>query len=110
MPRSFDTFSADELLRLCTVDGARALGMEDRIGTLEPGKEADLCAIGIGGPHTVPSFDPVVSLFHAARGSDVVLTVVGGEILYRSGEFMTIHVSDARAAVEAAADRLRAAR
>src|SRR5690606_17433608 len=75
--RSFDTLPAEDLLRMCTIDGARALGMEDRIGTLEPGKEADLCAVRLGGPGTFPTYDPVVALFHAARGSDVVMTVIG---------------------------------
>jgi cytosine/adenosine deaminase-related metal-dependent hydrolase len=101
-----DSLSAPELLRLCTVDGARALGLEDRIGTLEPGKEADLCAVALRQPSTVPSFDPVTALFHSARGSDVVLTVVAGRPLYLDGAFTTIDIAPAREAVEAAAGRL----
>ena len=106
--RRYDALSADDLLRLCTIDGARALGMEDRIGTLEPGKEADFCVVRLGGPSTVPTYDPVVTLFHAARAADVTLTVVGGEVLYRSGQFATLDPGSARTAIEDAADRLRA--
>lgn len=104
-----DLLPPEELLRLCTIDGARALGLDGRIGTLEPGKEADLCAVSIQAPHAIPTFDPVATLFHAARGTDVVLTVVRGRALYRSGEIETIDVPAAGAAVERAAERLRRA-
>lgn len=104
-----DLLAAEELLRLCTIDGARALGLEGRIGTLEPGKEADLCAVSLAGAHTVPSFDPVTALFHAARGADVVLTAVGGRILYRDGALRTVDEGRARKGIEDAARRLREA-
>jgi cytosine/adenosine deaminase-related metal-dependent hydrolase len=105
-----DLLPAAELLRLCTVEGARALGLEDRIGTLEPGKEADLCAVSLRLPHTRPVHDPVATLFHSARGSDVVLTVVGGRTVFRDGRVTTLEEAEVRAAVEDAAERLRAAR
>jgi cytosine/adenosine deaminase-related metal-dependent hydrolase len=105
--KRFDLLPATELLRMCTIEGATALGLEDRVGTLEPGKQADLCAVAVGRPHSIPNLDPVDTLFHAARGSDVVMTVVAGDVLYASGEFRTIDVGAARAAVEAAGDRLR---
>jgi 5-methylthioadenosine/S-adenosylhomocysteine deaminase len=53
--------------------------------------------------HTTPSFDPVTTLFHAARASDVVLTVVAGKVLYDRGKHTTIDVTSARAGIEAAA-------
>ena len=102
-----DVAASGELLRLCTIDGARALGLDSRVGTLEPGKDADLCAVSITRPHTRPVHDPVTTLFHAARGSDVVLTVVRGRQLYRDGEVRTVDADAAGAAVEAAAVRLR---
>lgn len=103
--RRYDVLASPDLLRLATIEGARALGLDDQIGTLEPGKEADLCAVSIGAPHTLPVHDPVATLFHAARGTDVVLTVVGGEVLYEEETHRTVDVAAARMAVLAAGRR-----
>jgi cytosine/adenosine deaminase-related metal-dependent hydrolase len=97
---------ANQLLRLCTLEGARALRLDERIGSLEPGKQADLCAVSLSGPHIHPVHEPTTALFHAARGSDVILTVVAGEILFRDGRFITLEVEHLRAQVERAAARL----
>lgn len=105
--QSFQAMTAVELLQLCTIDGARALGLEDRVGTLEPGKEADLCAVSLQAPHTRPVHDPVAALFHAARGTDVVLTVVRGRVLFRDGEVQTLDAATIDAAMSDAAERLR---
>lgn len=99
-----------ELLRLCTLGGARALGLDDRVGTLEPGKEADLCAVSLAAPHVRPVHDPVAALFHSARGSDVVLTAVRGRVLFRDGEVRTLDAAEIGGAVAAAAARLRGIR
>lgn len=105
-----DLLPADELLRLCTLEGARVLGLEERVGSLEPGKDADLCAVSLRGPHVRPVHDPLAALFHAARGSDVVLTVVRGRPLLRDGALLTVDQDAAAAGVEAAAERLGALR
>jgi cytosine/adenosine deaminase-related metal-dependent hydrolase len=110
MRRSPDLLSPDDLLRLCTVDGATTLGWENRVGTLEPGKDADLCAVSLAAPHARPVHDPVAALFHAARGCDVVLTVAAGQVVFRSGEVLTLDVEAAQRGVEAAADRIRMSR
>ncbi|HEX7239697.1 MAG TPA: amidohydrolase family protein [Longimicrobiaceae bacterium] len=104
--RSHDLLPADELLRLCTLDGARALGLEDRVGTLEPGKDADLCAVSLAAPHARPVHDPAAALFHAARGSDVVLAAVRGRVLYRDGRVLSLDEAALGAAVEEAGARL----
>jgi cytosine/adenosine deaminase-related metal-dependent hydrolase len=103
----FDLLGPDDLLRLCTLDGATALGWEGQLGSLEPGKAADLCAVALSGPHVRPVHHPVAALFHSARGSDVVLTVVGGRVVYRDGMVMTLDVEAFGAGVEGAAARLR---
>jgi 5-methylthioadenosine/S-adenosylhomocysteine deaminase len=77
---------ADALLRMTTIDGARALGLADRIGSLEIGKDADLCAVSFDATHTMPLFDPVPALFMSARGTDVMLTVVRGRVIYARDE------------------------
>ncbi len=96
-----------ELIRLVTIDGARALGLQDRVGTLEPGKDADLCAVSLASPAGAPIHDPLAALFHSLRGSDVVLTVVAGRILYRDGDFKTVDTRAVRKQIEVVGARLR---
>jgi 5-methylthioadenosine/S-adenosylhomocysteine deaminase len=104
---SFDYLPADDLLRLVTIDGARALGLDDRIGTLEPGKDADLCAVSLAAPHARPVHDPAAAVFHAARGGDVILATVRGRVLQRDGQVLTIDSASLAAPLEDAAERLR---
>ena len=84
------SLDAGTLLHLATLGGARALGLADKIGSLEIGKEADLCGVRLDRPHTVPIEDPTAAMIHSARGTDVCLTVVRGRVLYRDGEFATL--------------------
>lgn len=108
--RSPEALGPAALLRMATVDGARALGLDDRIGTLEPGKDADLCAVSLDRPHVRPVHDPVAAITLAARGADVVLTAVRGRVLYRNGRFTEMPLLDeVRNRVESAAARLREA-
>lgn len=104
-----DLLSPAALLRLCTIDGARALGVDGVAGTLEPGKDADLCAVSLAAPHVRPVHDPVAAVFHAARGCDVVMTVVQGRVLYRDGRLATLDPAALEPAVEDAAARVRRA-
>lgn len=103
---------AATLLRMATLDGARALGLDARIGSLEPGKDADLCAVALDSPSTRPLNDPLAGLFHSARATDVVLVVVRGRILHdtRSHEPRAAVPDGALAdRVDAIARRLRTA-
>jgi cytosine/adenosine deaminase-related metal-dependent hydrolase len=100
----------DRLLRMLTIDAARALGIDARTGTLEVGKDADLCAVRLDGPHTRPVHDPITTLLLSMRGADVMLTAVRGSVLYRDGRFLTLDLQAHAARLEDAAARLRAAR
>lgn len=104
---SFDFLGPAEMLRMATIDGARALGLEERIGTLEPGKDADLVAVSLAAPHARPVHDPVAAVFHAARGTDVILATVRGRVLQRDGRVLSLDEAAILPAVEEAADRLR---
>lgn len=106
---SHDFLSPAHLLRLVTIDGARALGLDDRVGTLEPGKDADLCAVSFAPAHVRPVHDPLAALFHAARATDVVLTAVRGRVLYRDGTVLTLDEAELAAAIEDPARRIREA-
>ncbi|MGH7578191.1 MAG: amidohydrolase family protein, partial [Longimicrobiales bacterium] len=100
---------AATLLRMATLDGARALGLDARIGSLERGKDADLCAVAFDAPSVAPVNDPLAALFHSARASDVVLTMVRGRILYDRAATATAPPSDRALAerIGAIASRLR---
>ena len=68
-------------LEMATIGGARALGLADEIGTLEPGKRADLILIERSDPRQAPGLDPVRQLIYTGRGGDVAATIVDGVVL-----------------------------
>ncbi|OVZ59716.1 hypothetical protein CDO44_11350 [Pigmentiphaga sp. NML080357] len=79
-PRVLD---ARRALRMATVEGARALGLDGQVGSLETGKQADLITIDLRQPHLVPAFDLEAALVFSARGSDVRDAMVDGQWLMR---------------------------
>ena len=83
--RSADALRAHEALELATIGGARALGLADRIGSLEAGKDADLAAFALNGGSALPVQEPESALVHALRSSDAILTVVAGTPLLQHG-------------------------
>jgi 5-methylthioadenosine/S-adenosylhomocysteine deaminase len=91
--------TARDALTMATREGARALGMEDELGSVEPGKRADLIVIERDRPHLAPDRDPWSTLAYAARGTDVRLTMVDGEVLVR--DFALVHVDPLAVASEA---------
>jgi 5-methylthioadenosine/S-adenosylhomocysteine deaminase len=89
-------------LDLATIGGARALGMERMIGSLEAGKRADLILVSTGAARQTPLYDPVSHLVYVTRGDDVRSTIVNGKVLMRDRKLRTLD----RAAVIADANRL----
>jgi 5-methylthioadenosine/S-adenosylhomocysteine deaminase len=89
---------AEQVLRLATSRGADAMGLCGSIGTLTPGKKADLIALRVDGLHMVPANNLINTLIYSARGSDVALTVIGGEICYDNGGFPQIETASLFAA------------
>lgn len=82
--QSFDHPTARDMLRLATLGGAEVLGLESEIGTLEPGKAADLVAVSLNGAHNQPVSEPEAALVFSALPSDVILTVIAGNVLHSS--------------------------
>ena len=99
---------ASQVFALATIDGARALGLEDEVGSVEAGKRADLVLVDWSGSHHVPlGYTDVYShLVYESKSSDVVLTMVDGRVLFAQGEVRTIDEAAVRRSCEAALTRL----
>ena len=78
-------------LRIATIEGAKALGMEKEIGTLEIGKHADVTVVRLDGLHSTPgSSDPTSALVYSAQSTDVQSVVIDGEVVMRDRELLTL--------------------
>lgn len=97
------TLPARMALRLATIEGARALGMDDHIGSIEAGKRADLVVIELGAAHAEPGGDPVSRVVYACRAEDVRHVVLDGQIRVRDREVDLDQESILHAAREQAA-------
>lgn len=81
---------AMDTLAMATIDGARALGLDEQIGSLEAGKRADLAVVDLDGLHTLPGGDPVSRLVYTCTPHDVRHVMVDGQLLYRDRELTTL--------------------
>jgi len=81
---------AADVLRMATLNGARAMGMESQVGSIEVGKRADLVLIDLKKPHLVPFTDIISNIVYSAMGSDVDTVLVDGKVLVRGGEALTL--------------------
>jgi 5-methylthioadenosine/S-adenosylhomocysteine deaminase len=80
-----DFWQPEDVLRMATIDGARAMGLDERIGSIEVGKQADLVVMDFRRPHLVPCIDPVGNLVHTAQGRDVEHVWVDGVQVIEGG-------------------------
>jgi len=96
--------SALQALRMATIEGAKALGLQKLIGSLEVGKRADIIILDFTRPHLRPLYNVFSHLVYAARASDVRMTIIEGEILFRDGRILSFDEAEAiRKAQECAA-------
>jgi len=98
---------ARTVLDMLTANGARALGLERRVGTLSPGREADLVCLSMDGPNATPTYDPYSHLVCAARSADVRHVLVRGRVVVRERELQTIDLERVRAQAGEVARRVR---
>src|SRR5262245_6299430 len=100
-PRALNAKTA---LEMATIRGARALGMDRVIGSLEPRKHADLITVSMAGARQTPMYDPLSHLVYVSRGDDVQNTIVNGRVLMRARKMLTIDeaavIADARGWVD----------
>ncbi|CAM0136911.1 hypothetical protein VKS41_007503 [Umbelopsis sp. WA50703] len=97
---------AEQVLEMATLNGAKALGLEKEIGSLEVGKKADFVAVDLNKLHTTPSYNPVSTLVYAATGGDVDTVVVDGKIVVQAGELLTMNEDEIRIQAKEHADAL----
>lgn len=98
--------TAAQVLEMATRGGAAALGLADRIGSLEPGKQADLIVVAMDGARQTPMFDPVSHLVYVAHGGDVRTTIVAGRILMRDRQVLSLDAGDVLRDARAMAERI----
>ncbi|MGW4977753.1 amidohydrolase [Streptomyces mirabilis] len=94
---------AEQAVRMATLEGARALGLGDHLGSLEPGKRADLIVLDLNAPQVRPVHNPWSTLAYAAHSADVRDTVVDGRILMRDRVLTTLDEAATLADLEALA-------
>jgi 5-methylthioadenosine/S-adenosylhomocysteine deaminase len=88
--RDPDVLPAGKVLEMVTVDAAKALGMEREIGSLEPGKKADIILVDAWRPHMVPTQMPLYRLAYFANGNDVKTVIVDGKVLMRDRTVLSV--------------------
>ncbi len=89
-----ESFTAARMIRMATIWGARALKMEDRIGSLEAGKQADIVAVDLSTSHQIPTQDPAGAIVHTANPENVTMTMVAGRVLFDRGEAVTLETAE----------------
>ncbi len=94
-----EVMPAWKALRMATIEGARAIGLGDTVGSLEPGKQADFIAIDLNYPSMQPVFtypmrNLVPNLVYSARGVEVSLVAVDGEVIMRDGKFTKVDTQE----------------
>ena len=93
-------------LHAATLGGAAVLGAEKQIGSLEPGKKADCIVLDLNQPHLTPMYHPVSHLVYAARGGDVVHSVINGRLVMRDRQILTLDEAALLAHITVIADDL----
>lgn len=98
---------ARQFVKMATLDAARALGIDDKVGSLEPGKQADIVAVDLSQSHQIPTHYPYSTLVHTANQENILCTMVGGKIVYDSHEWSQLDHERVFARVEEMRVKLR---
>lgn len=98
--------SAEEIFRMATIEGARAIGIANLVGSIELGKQADLIAIDLNKPHLIPVHDVYAQLVYAAGRSDVCDVWVDGEQVIKNRESTKLNFAELRKEVTAKVSQL----
>jgi 5-methylthioadenosine/S-adenosylhomocysteine deaminase len=104
-----EALPATTVLRMATSGGAMAIGLGDRIGSLEVGKRADVIQVAFDDVHHVPTFDVISHLVYVTDEQDVAAVVIDGQVVMRDGDFLTIDTGRVATEADALAARIQAA-
>ena len=88
--KSATAIAAQDVLKMATIEGAKTLGLEKEIGSLEVGKKADIIIIDLNRPHLCPVHDIYSTLAYSANGADVETVIVDGNILMENRKILGI--------------------
>ncbi|UCG14810.1 MAG: amidohydrolase [Deltaproteobacteria bacterium] len=98
---------ARTVVHLATMGGSRALGLEEQVGSLIPGKKADIIGMDLAKPHLTPLYNIYSQLVYAASAADVTLSVINGRVVMRNRELFSIDVDRTMAEVRAIAKKIK---
>lgn len=101
-----EALPARDVVWMATEGGARTLGWDREMGTLEVGKRANMILVDQSSVHTIPSTDPATNIVYSNNASDVSMTIVNGKILYEDGHLTTIDEEKLRADVRRHSQKL----
>jgi len=90
---------AEKVLEMATIGGARVLGISSEIGSIVPGKWADIVLLAMNKPHLTPLYNPFSQVVYAASGADVATVLIGGKVVMRNRQLQTLDVEEAMANV-----------
>ena len=99
--------SAAQVVAMATYGGANAMNMASEVGSLEPGKKADLITIDLNQPHLTPMYEPCSHLVYAARGADVRDVIIDGRMVMRRRQLVDIDEQEIMGKVREIASRIR---
>jgi 5-methylthioadenosine/S-adenosylhomocysteine deaminase len=98
---------AESVVKMATIGGARLLGLDDRIGSIEAGKAADIIIVDMNKPHLTPMYNPYSHLVYAASGSDVATVIINGAVVMKDRRLMTMDIDDVMEQVRKIAEKIR---
>ena len=91
----------EQVIEMATIGGAKALHMEETIGSLEVGKQADIIIVETQSANMLPNYDPYATLVFQANPSNVDTTIVNGQVVMENRQMQTIALDDVRGTIDA---------
>ncbi|RLG76058.1 MAG: amidohydrolase [Thermoprotei archaeon] len=83
--------TAEQVIEMATINGAKAIGLSKEIGSIEVGKKADIILIDYWKPHLIPMLNPVTHIVYAAQGQDIDTVIVDGKIIMKNRKILTVN-------------------